>query len=213
MGIATKLIELTALWIVVMPRSERRVRRVLSSGALIALFLGTAVGAWAGAFSSGDGGHHLGEVPPPGVLLPAGEDRPATPAEREAAEKLYEETVSALAPYADPAVAAAAGYNVEGMFGRDFHADTEAYMNDGHILDPHRPETLVYAVSGGRPVLLGAMFQMDDIGQPGPAIGGPLTVWHAHDHICFSLPRHSAASNRRSGHVRSVRSTSRSPTR
>ena len=31
------------------------------------------------------------------------------------------------------------------------------------------------------------MFEMEAIGEPGPAIAGPLTVWHAHDHVCFSL--------------------------
>jgi hypothetical protein len=34
---------------------------------------------------------------------------------------------------------------------------------------------------------MGAMFLMPKIGEAGPTIGGPLTVWHAHQHICFSL--------------------------
>jgi hypothetical protein len=74
------------------------------------------------------------------------------------------------------------------MFGRDFHAENPAYGADGRILDPERPETLVYAMSSdGRPVLLGAMFSMPDRSEPGPAVGGPLTVWHAHDHLCIGL--------------------------
>ncbi len=40
----------------------------------------------------------------------------------------------------------------------------------------------------GEPVLLGAQFSMPEKGQAGPAIGGPLTVWHAHDHVCVGLP-------------------------
>ena len=88
----------------------------------------------------------------------------------------------------DPAVAAAHGYEIEGMWGRDFHASNPAFEADGHILDPQRPETLVYAVVEGEPVLLGAMFTMPDIGDAGPAAGGPLTVWHAHDHVCFAPP-------------------------
>ena len=32
------------------------------------------------------------------------------------------------------------------------------------------------------------MFTMPGIGRAGPAIGGPRTVWHAHDHICVGLP-------------------------
>jgi hypothetical protein len=31
------------------------------------------------------------------------------------------------------------------------------------------------------------MFQMSKFGEPGPAVGGPLTVWHGHEQICFSV--------------------------
>ena len=31
------------------------------------------------------------------------------------------------------------------------------------------------------------MHEMEGIGTSGPAVGGPLTVWHAHDHVCFSV--------------------------
>ena len=37
------------------------------------------------------------------------------------------------------------------------------------------------------PVLLGAMFEMPSIGQRGPAIGGPLTMWHEHENVCLTL--------------------------
>jgi hypothetical protein len=105
-----------------------------------------------------------------------------------AASQLVAATRISLARYADPTVAAADGYKVEGLAGLDFHASNPAYEHDGRILDPARPETLVYAVApDGRPVLLGAMFQMPEIHEPGPTVGGPLTVWHAHEHVCFSL--------------------------
>jgi hypothetical protein len=120
--------------------------------------------------------------------LPIVPERDATPTERAAANDLLLATRSALARYADPAVAAADGYNVNGLAGMDFHASNPAYENDGRVLDPARPETLVYAVApDGRPVLMGAMFLMPKIGQPGPTIGGPLTVWHGHQHVCISL--------------------------
>ena len=42
----------------------------------------------------------------------------------------------------------------------------------------------IYTVPG----LEGAkLFEMPAISQAGPAVGGPLTVWHRHDHVCFSL--------------------------
>ncbi len=186
-AMTTKLIELTALAIAMTPAPGRRTRQVLANAAVISLFVITAASAWVGAFSSG-GGHHLGDVPSPGVLLPAGEDRAPTAAEEHAAGELHRATAAAIAKYEDPAVAAAAGYDVDNMWGRDFHAANAAYEADGHIFDPEKPETLIYAVVDGEPVLLGAMFTMPELGQAGPAIGGPLTVWHAHDHICVGLP-------------------------
>ena len=185
-GLMIKLVELTALALAYRPQTT--LRRAAASTWIVSLFVVTAIGAWLGAFQSGDGGHHLGETPPPGVLLPPGEDRPATAEELAAAEQWFEEAQVSLAKYEDPSVAAADGFDVEGIAGTDFHADNPARMDDGHIFEPGLPETLVYAVApSGEPVLLGAMYQMDDIGQVGPAVGGPLTVWHAHDHVCFSL--------------------------
>ena len=185
-GLIIKLVELTALSLSYRPKTT--FRRAAASTWVVSLFVLTAVGAWWGAFQSGDGGHHLGETPPPGVLLPPGEDRPATADELAAADQWYEEARLALAKYEDPAAAAADGFDVEGIAGTDFHADNPARLNDGHIFEPGLPETLVYAVGeSGDPVLLGAMYQMDEVGQVGPAVGGPLTVWHAHDHVCFSL--------------------------
>lgn len=186
-GIATKMVELTALGIVLTPAPEQRLRRLAGSAGMVALVVLTAIGAWIGAFRAGDGGHHLGEVPAPGVLLPGGVDRAPTASEAEGARRLYEATAAATARYADPTLAAADGYQTAGMAGTGFHASNAAYQHDGRILDPTRPETLVYAVGPSGPVLLGAMFEMPAIGKPGPAVGGPLTVWHAHDHVCFSL--------------------------
>ncbi len=131
--------------------------------------------------------YYLGEVPSPGVLLPPGEDREPTAAEQQSADALYAATVAAVAKYEDPAVAAADGYDVGNIVGRSHHAQNSAYKEDGHVFDPERPENLIYAVGPTGPVLIGVMYEMDGIGVAGPAIGGPLTVWHAHDHVCFAL--------------------------
>jgi hypothetical protein len=199
LGLATKLVEILALAIVVQPAPAAR-RHALGSLArglaICLLVIGTATTSWVGAFrasASGPGavaGHHVhsGGVPPPGTVLPVVAARDATPAERASANELVAATRIALAPYADPAAAAADGYRVAGLAGIDFHASNPAYEHDDRIFDPAHPETLVYAVApNGRPVLLGAMFSMPNIGRPGPAIGGPLTVWHAHENICVSL--------------------------
>ena len=198
-GLATKLGEILALAIVIRPVLDGRrhlVRSVAGTIAIAFFVIGTAATSWMGAFRAAASepgavaGHHVhaGSVPPPGTILPVVPQRDPTPAERKAAADVVLAARVALAKYADPAVAAADGYRVSGMAGIDFHAANPANENDGRVLDPAHPETLVYAVApNGKPVLLGAMFMMPKIGTPGPTIGGPLTVWHAHQHICFSL--------------------------
>jgi hypothetical protein len=198
-GLATKLGEILALAIIVRPAPTprwRRARSLAGSAAICLLVVGTAASSWIGAFRASAAepgavaGHHVhaGSVAPPGTILPAVPDRDATSAERAAAAGLVDAARIALARYADPALAAADGYRVDGLKGIDFHAANPAHEHDDRILDPAHPETLVYAVApDGRPVLLGAMFLMPKIGASGPTIGGPLTVWHAHQHVCFSL--------------------------
>jgi hypothetical protein len=198
-GLATKLVEILALAIVVRPPADGRrhaLRSVAGSFAIGLFVIGTASSSWIGAFRASAAepgavaGHHVhgGTVPPPGTILPVVPDRAPTPAERTAATELVMAARAALAKYADPTVAAANGYRMTGLAGIDFHAANPANENDGRVLDPAHPETLVYAVApNGQPVLLGAMFLMPKIGSPGPTIGGPLTVWHAHQNICFSL--------------------------
>jgi hypothetical protein len=198
-GLMTKLFEILALAIVVRraSSSQRRLMRSFAGGlAIVLLVVGTAATSWIGAFRASAAepgavaGHsvHGGTVAPPGTVIPSILDRDATPAERAAANDLILAARKALARYADPTVAAADGYKVDGLTGIDFHASNPANENDGRILDPAHPETLVYAVApNGRPVLMGAMFLMPKIGQPGPTVGGPLTVWHAHQHVCVSL--------------------------
>jgi hypothetical protein len=187
LGLATKLIELAALAVVLAPQGDRRWRRLGASTATVTFALLVAVGAWVGAFGEGEGGHHLGEVPPPGVLVPDGEDRPATAHEQREAQDLYQATLATAQRYEDPEAARVDGYHVDGMYGLDFHAENAEYKTDGRVLDPARPENLIYAVSDRGPVLIGVMYEIEEIGEPGPAVGGPLTVWHAHDHVCFSL--------------------------
>lgn len=185
-GMGTKLIEIAALATLLQPAPVGRMRRLLSTAGLMTLIVLVGLGAWIGAFS-GDGGHHLGEVAGPGTLIPQGEDREPTTHEIEEAELLFRATQEATLKYRDPAVAAADGYDVANIVGLDHHAANSAYQSDGRVLDPSRPENLIYAVGPNGPVLVGVMYEAEELGKPGPAVGGPLTVWHGHDHICFSL--------------------------
>ncbi len=186
-GLATALVEATALAAAVKSRAGDRLRQMVASTVVVGAVGLTTLASWAGAVVAGEGGEHLGDTPLPGVLLPRGVDRAPTAAERVAADRLVADTIAAIARYEDVAVAAAAGYQVDGIEGSEFHAENPEFKSDGIILDPTRPETLVYEPTPNGPVLLGAMFEMEEVGVSGPAVGGPLTVWHAHDHLCLSL--------------------------
>lgn len=107
----------------------------------------------------------------------------ATDADRAGAEKLLNDTRAGAARFADFSVAEAEGY-VEGRLARSrpigpAHYLNPAYVSDGALLDPTRPEGLVYLkLPDGRKQLLG-VFYVAPYGQ-GPTPGGPLTVWHTH---------------------------------
>jgi len=59
----------------------------------------------------------------------------------------------------------------------------QAYVDAGYVMDPHRPQGLVYANTKHGPVLLGAMFQMKRIG---PVRSGP---WRAADRVAPARER------------------------
>jgi len=103
-----------------------------------------------------------------------------------AAAKLVSEVRAGTARFADFSVAEAEGYKkiTAGQVVAHYHH--QPYHTDGRILDPERPEELIYVtLPGGAKQLVGVMFLMP-AGQVGPRIGGPLTAWHAHDNLCFN---------------------------
>lgn len=186
-GVATKLAEMFALALLVVPGMSPR-RRGGPAG-VVTLVVVTGIALWIGAFANAgdDGGHHGGEYPDPGTVVPYVDRLEATTAEQQAADDLYSRLRVAVARYEDPAVARADGYQIGTIVGTDYHADNPAYLVDGRTFDPERPETLVYGMGSEGPVLVGAMFQTEGLHAKGPAIGGPLTLWHSHENICFSL--------------------------
>lgn len=67
-GLATKLVELAALGIVLMPRRPGSLCRLAGSSAIVSLVVATGLAAWLGAFAAAErarAGHH-GAVPEPG---------------------------------------------------------------------------------------------------------------------------------------------------
>jgi len=186
-AIATKLLELIALGLVLVPvrgeqgRPRRAVRWASLAIALPVLTLITTSTVWIVALARPDAQHaHAG------ALLQATNDV-TTPEQAAAANQLYAETKAAILPYQDWHNAWAAGYRPGGGANLgSTHWMNQAYVDAGYVMDPHRPQGLVYANSKHGPVLIGAMFQMKHIGQFGPDPGGRLTAWHQHENICVT---------------------------
>ncbi|MDT7572615.1 MAG: hypothetical protein QOE05_2789 [Actinomycetota bacterium] len=110
---------------------------------------------------------------------------PPTEAQRRAADALLAASRASMARYADVAVARKAGYRVIHNAGDVLlHYGQPAYMRDTRTLDPDRMESLIYVHLGRNDLLVGGMYMVPK-GQHGPAIGGSLTPWHAHDDLCL----------------------------
>ncbi len=120
------------------------------------------------------------------IMRPQGSHHP-TGEQVAAAQALADATKAAMAKYAHLNDAIAAGFVLpKPGEGPDVHMDHKANRSDGRVLDPDRPETLVYAISGGEATLLGVVFVMEKAGIAAPEPGGPITRWHAHN-ICLTL--------------------------
>ena len=115
-----------------------------------------------------------------------------TPQQQAAAENLVAITVHYLPQWADPAVAEAAGFHSigDGSTGVE-HFVNEAFMDDDVILDPNKPESLVYDTTDGGRKLVAAMYMLKK-GTPldqVPNIGGALMQWHTHENLCYNAAR------------------------
>jgi hypothetical protein len=107
-----------------------------------------------------------------------------TSAEKAAAAKLVSDTEVATARYRSLSAAVTDGYvGPELKFTQHFvHI---GHMQDGKVLDPKRPEALMYTASPRGPVLVGVMYVMNVPGEFGPEPGGCLTRWHVHTNVCL----------------------------
>ena len=186
-GLATKLVELTALGLVLVPvagetgRVHRTTRWLALGVSLPVLLIATSASLWIVDLVRPDARHiHAGAVL-------QSTNPVATQAQWDAANALYRETKAAIAPYADWHKAWAAGYRPGGPDNQpSTHWMNQRYVDARYVMDPQHPQGLVYANSKHGPVLLGAMFEMKKIGQFGPDPGGPVTAWHQHENICFT---------------------------
>lgn len=109
-----------------------------------------------------------------------------TAAQKAAAARLVSDTERATARYKDFAAAQADGYSGPPNPTLTEHYSNGAYALDGKVLQPGRPESLLYTPTSHGMVLVAAMFMMNVPGEFGPEPGGCLTRWHVHTNVCFS---------------------------
>ncbi len=115
-----------------------------------------------------------------------GECRP-TKREYAAAQKLLTDTQKGTAKYASLQAALDEGYVAPATPAVVDHYRNDRHIQDGKVLDPSRPESLMYALTERGPVLVGAMFITNVPGEFGPEPGGCLTRWHVHTNLCFTM--------------------------
>ena len=109
-----------------------------------------------------------------------------TKAEKDGAAKLIADTEAGTAKYRNFAAALADGYVGPANPTATEHYSNIPYTVDGRVLDPARPEALMYTPTAKGMVLVGVMYLMNVPGEFGPEPGGCLTRWHVHANLCFS---------------------------
>jgi hypothetical protein len=154
------------------------------AGAAVAVFLvAGATGVWA-AGAGGHADHQAAHAHGPNLPSVAA----ASDDERARAEALWKASVAGAARWRDQEAATAAGFRFKdrdeagsGRPVRFLHVPNPDWRADGRVLDPSRPETLVYWDGpGDRLTLVGVMYTAPR-GTHGPTVGGPITRWHTHE--------------------------------
>jgi hypothetical protein len=177
------------------PRALSRPARVgLGAGAVALALVAGGTGVWA----AGGAGHDhdapaSAQAGDPAAAHAHGTNLPdvvaATDQERTRAEALWQASAADAQQWRDPKAATAAGFRFKqdvGAAGRGravrfLHVPNPAWRADGRVLDPTRPETLVYwRDARDRLTLVGVMYTAAK-GKPGPTVGGPITRWHTHE--------------------------------
>ena len=125
-----------------------------------------------------------------------------TSAQVRAATELVTDTRQGLARFADLRNGLAAGYAPHNHRREAIkHYFNPNYVTDGRVLDPARPEGLMYAYTDRGPVVVAAVYMMNRVGEEGIAVGGCLTHWHSHTNLCSTDPANGiiAGMRRRGG--------------
>ena len=195
-ALAVKLVEIVALGLLLFPagagepvpvRPRRAWLRLV--GTMLVLGCLTGLAAWGSGFrphhipAAGEAAHEIEPVPGHNVrrkVISA-----VTPENEAATAQLVEATRAGAARFANVQAAYDAGY-VGAVNGPNSHLEHKAFKDDDTVLDPTRPEQLVYAATPEGPLLLGVVYVMPAPERIGPEIGGSLTPWHTHT-VCITI--------------------------
>lgn len=191
----------TGLELAFAPVAARVGRLVLGVGAVVATGASLTTLSWAasveGAAGQGRAGHNHsdhahsdGEEVSGGAHAHPGGPCTPTPAQTAAAAAFVADTKAvATGRFADLDAALAVGYRRHhGSLEQVKHYFNAAYVTDGRVLDPTRPEGLMYAFTDRGPVLVAVVWIMNRPGEPGRDVAGCLTHWHEHDNLCSTDP-------------------------
>jgi len=184
----------TRLGLTTNPRRSRLTRRALLLSMILATTVSVAALHWAASAESAAHEHGAGHLHAAGHQQAGPHEHPTgacqpTSAQRTAANKLVADSKRGLTRFAALRDALAAGYAPHHHAREAIkHYFNPAYVTDGRVLDPTRPEGLLYAYTDRGPVLVAAVYLMNRTGEPGRTIGGCLTQWHTHDNLCSTNP-------------------------
>jgi len=141
----------------------------------------------ASSHGHGDGAGHGDHAGGPVISLT---DPRVSPAERDRAQRLIDDTIDGMARFSTVESVQAAGYVTigDGVTGWE-HFINVGYIADGVELESDRIESIVFKVHpDGTRQLASAMYildfgkTMDDV----PEVAGELTTWHDHQNLCWN---------------------------
>ena len=164
----------------------------------------------------GDGSHVIAQERP-GMLIYEVTQFPGKrvwPAHRRAAKELLEGSLRAAKAHNwyDYKSGLAAGYTLQ--FNDEAHYVNREFLFDDGLLDPNRPEFLMYYDTSVGKRLVGFMFYVQEALAHGPQVGGRLTTWHFHvwsKPRCFVRGLHAVDIPNRQGDCKIGEPLSRSP--
>lgn len=152
------------------PNQERGVRDALAATSVTGIFASMPPAVHAGG--TGNASHDSTD----GAPCAPSDDQVA------AADKLVADTTLAVQRFRDPNVAVSLGYRPLGFEPNGvYHYLNQQYIQDGRMLDPDKPEAILYGrAKDGSLYPVGVMYMTGSVLERGTRIGGCLTPWHRH---------------------------------